>query len=147
MSNIITNIIALMIGFGIGTIVINIKNHKGAKLSEEQELQVYQIIDDIIGLDLKYLYNCENFQDFKDNLKQSAFIECTRVMVEDETDVVLKSLISMKIEDIIDNDNSVKKYISYKYDLIKEKEKYDEEETIIEEKEVYEKTDISDCFY
>ena len=147
MSNIITNIIALMIGIGIGTIVINIKNHKGAKLSEEQELQVYQIIDDILGLDLKYLHDCEDFQEFKDNLKQTSFIECNRVMVEDEHDVVLRSLISMKIEDIIDNDYSVKRYISDKYNSIKEKDKYYEEETITEEKEEYEKTDISRYFY
>ena len=53
----------------------------------------------------------------------------------------------MKIEDIIDNDYYVKRYISEKYNSIKEKDKYYEEETITEEKEEYEKTDISNCFY
>ena len=147
MTNILINIIAFMIGAGIGTVVINKKNER-QKLTEEQELMIYQIINDILSLDLKYLYKCENLQEFKDNLKQTAFIECNRVMVdEDEYDVVLRSLISMKIEDIIDNDYSVKRYISEKYNSIKEKDKYYEEETITEEKEEYEKTDISSYFY
>ena len=76
---------------------------------------IYQIINDILSLDLKYLCKCENLQEFKDSLKQTSFIECNRVMVEDEHDVVLRSLISMKIENIIDNDYSVKRYISEKY--------------------------------
>ena len=147
MTNILINIIAFMIGAGIGTVLINKKN-KRQKLTEEQELMIYQIINDILSLDLKYLCKCENLQEFKDNLKQTAFIECNRVMVdEDEHDVVLRSIISMKIEDIIDNDYSVKRYISDKYNSIKEKDKYYEEETITEEKEEYEKTDISNCFY
>ena len=147
MTNILINIIAFMIGAGIGTVLINKKNER-QKLTEEQELMIYQIINDILSLDLKYLCKCENLQEFKDSLKQTSFIECNRVMVdEDEHDVVLRSLISMKIEDIIDNDYSVKRYISEKYNSIKEKDKYYEEETINEEKEEYEKTDISRYFY
>ena len=146
MTNILINIIAFMIGAGIGTVLINKKN-KRQKLTEEQELMIYQIINDILSLDLKHLCKCENLQEFKDSLKQTSFIECNRVMVEDEHDVVLRSLISMKIENIIDNDYSVKRYISEKYNSIKEKDKYYEEETITEEKEEYEKTDISRYFY
>ena len=146
MTNILINIIAFMIGFRIRTVLINKKN-KRQKLTEEQELMIYQIINDILSLDLKYLSKCENLQEFKDNLKQSAFIECNRLMVEDKHDVVLRSRISMKIEDIVDNDYSVKRYISEKYNSIKEKDKYYEEETITEEKEEYEKTDISSYFY
>ena len=140
MTNILINIIAFMIGAGIGTVLINKKN-------ERQELMIYQIINDILSLDLKHLCKCENLQEFKDSLKQTSFIECNRVMVEDEHDVVLRSLISMKIEDIIDNDYSVKRYISEKYNSIKEKDKYYEEETVTEEKVEYEKTDISSYFY
>ena len=147
MTNILINIIAFMIGAGIGTVLINKKNER-QKLTEEQELMIYQIINDILSLDLKHLCKCENLQEFKDSLKQTSFIECNRVMVdEDEHDVVLRSLISMKIEDIIDNDYSVKRYISEKYNSMKEKDKYYEEETITEEKEEYEKTDISRYFY
>ena len=138
--------VTFLIGVGVGY-VLNIRKNKAKDLTEEQELMVYQIINDILSLDLKYLYKCEDLQEFKDNLKQSAFIECNRVMVEDEHDVVLRSMISKKIEDIIDNDYSVKRYISEKYNSIKEKDKYDEEESITEEKEEYEKTDISNCFY
>lgn len=138
--------VTFLIGVGVGY-VLNIRKNKRQKLTEEQELMIYQIINDILSLDLKYLCKCENLQEFKDNLKQTAFIECNRVMVEDEHDVVLRSIISMKIEDIIDNDYSVKRYISEKYNSIKEKDKYYEEETITEEKEEYEKTDISNCFY
>ena len=138
--------VTFLIGVGVGY-VLNIRKNKVKELTEEQELMVYQIINDILSLDLKYLCKCENLQEFKDNLKQTAFIECNRVMVEDEHDVVLRSLISMKIEDIIDNDYSVKRYISDKYNSMKEKDKYYEEETITEEKEEYEKTDISNCFY
>lgn len=138
--------VTFLIGVGVGY-VLNIRKNKVKELTEEQELMVYQIINDILSLDLKHLCKCENLQEFKDNLKQTAFIECNRVMVEDEHDVVLRSLISMKIEDIIDNDYSVKRYISEKYNSIKEKDKYYEEETITEEKEEYEKTDISNCFY
>lgn len=139
-------LIIFLFGVGVGY-VLNIRKNKRQKLTEEQELMVYQIINDILSLDLKYLCKCENLQEFKDNLKQTAFIECNRVMVEDEHDVVLRSIISMKIEDVIDNDYSVKRYISEKYNSIKEKDKYYEEETITEEKEEYEKTDISNCFY
>ena len=139
-------LIIFLFGVGVGY-VLNIRKNKRQKLTEEQELMIYQIINDILSLDLKHLCKCENLQEFKDNLKQTAFIECNRVMVEDEHDVVLRSLISMKIEDIIDNDYSVKRYISDKYNSMKEKDKYYEEETITEEKEEYEKTDISNCFY
>ena len=139
-------LIIFLFGVGVGY-VLNIRKNKRQKLTEEQKLMIYQIINDILSLDLKYLCKCENLQEFKDNLKQTAFIECNRVMVEDEYDVVLRSLISMKIEDIIDNDYSVKRYISDKYNSMKEKDKYYEEETITEEKEEYEKTDISNCFY
>ena len=139
-------LIIFLFGVGVGY-VLNIRKNKRQKLTEEQKLMIYQIINDILSLDLKYLCKCENLQEFKDNLKHTAFIECNRVMVEDEHDVVLRSLISMKIEDIIDNDYSVKRYISEKYNSIKEKDKYYEEETITEEKEEYEKTDISNCFY
>ena len=139
--------VTFLIWVGVGY-VLNIRKNKAKDLTEEQELMIYQIINDILSLDLKYLCKCENLQEFKDNLKQTAFIECNRVMVdEDEHDVVLRSIISMKIEDIIDNDYSVKRYISDKYNSIKEKDKYYEEETITEEKEEYEKTDISNCFY
>ena len=138
--------VTFLIGVGVGY-VLNIRKNKRQKLTEEQELMVYQIINDILSLDLKYLCKCENLQEFKDSLKQTSFIECNRVMVEDEHDVVLRSLISMKIEDIIDNDYSVKRYISDKYNSMKEKDKYYEEETITEEKEEYEKTDISRYFY
>lgn len=138
--------VTFLIGVGVGY-VLNIRKNKVKELTEEQELMVYQIINDILSLDLKHLCKCENLQEFKDNLKQTAFIECNRVMVEDEHDVVLRSIISMKIEDIIDNDYSVKRYISEKYNSIKEKDKYYEEETITEEKEEYEKTDISSYFY
>lgn len=138
--------VTFLIGVGVGY-VLNIRKNKVKELTEEQELMVYQIINDILSLDLKHLCKCENLQEFKDNLKQTAFIECNRVMVEDEHDVVLRSIISMKIEDIIDNDYSVKRYISDKYNSMKEKDKYYEEETITEEKEEYEKTDISNCFY
>ena len=146
MINILIHIIAFMVGAGMGT-VLNIRKNKVKELTEEQELMVYQIINDILSLDLKHLCKCENLQEFKDSLKQTSFIECNRVMVEDEHDVVLRSLISMKIEDIIDNDYSVKRYISDKYNSMKEKDKYYEEETITEEKEEYEKTDISRYFY
>ena len=138
--------VTFLIGVGVGY-VLNIRKNKVKELTEEQELMVYQIINDILSLDLKHLCKCENLQEFKDSLKQTSFIECNRVMVEDEHDVVLRSIISMKIEDIIDNDYSVKRYISEKYNSIKEKDKYYEEETITEEKEEYEKTDISNCFY
>ena len=138
--------VTFLIGVGVGY-VLNIRKNKVKELTEEQELMVYQIINDILSLDLKHLCKCENLQEFKDNLKQTSFIECNRVMVEDEHDVVLRSIISMKIEDIIDNDYSVKRYISEKYNSIKEKDKYYEEETITEEKEEYEKTDISRYFY
>ena len=138
--------VTFLIGVGVGYVLNNRKN-KVKELTEEQELMVYQIINDILSLDLKHLCKCENLQEFKDSLKQTSFIECNRVMVEDEHDVVLRSLISMKIEDIIDNDYSVKRYISEKYNSIKEKDKYYEEETITEEKEEYEKTDISRYFY
>ena len=138
--------VTFLIGVGVGY-VLNIRKNKVKELTEEQELMIYQIINDILSLDLKHLCKCENLQEFKDSLKQTSFIECNRVMVEDEHDVVLRSLISMKIEDIIDNDYSVKRYISEKYNSIKEKDKYYEEETITEEKEEYEKTDISNCFY
>ena len=138
--------VTFLIGVGVGY-VLNIRKNKVKELTEEQELMVYQIINDILSLDLKYLCKCENLQEFKDSLKQTSFIECNRVMVEDEHDVVLRSLISMKIEDIVDNDYSVKRYISDKYNSMKEKDKYYEEETITEEKEEYEKTDISNCFY
>lgn len=138
--------VTFLIGVGVGY-VLNIRKNKVKELTEEQELMVYQIINDILSLDLKHLCKCENLQEFKDSLKQTSFIECNRVMVEDEHDVVLRSLISMKIEDIIDNDYSVKRYISDKYNSMKEKDKYYEEETITEEKEEYEKTDISNCFY
>ena len=138
--------VTFLIGVGVGY-VLNIRKNKVKELTEEQELMVYQIINDILSLDLKYLCKCENLQEFKDSLKQTSFIECNRVMVEDEHDVVLRSIISMKIEDIIDNDYSVKRYIYDKYNSIKEKDKYDEEESITEEKEEYEKTDISNCFY
>ena len=138
--------VTFLIGVGVGY-VLNIRKNKVKELTEEQELMVYQIINDILSLDLKYLCKCENLQEFKDSLKQTSFIECNRVMVEDEHDVVLRSIISMKIEDIIDNDYSVKRYISDKYNSMKEKDKYYEEETITEEKEEYEKTDISSYFY
>lgn len=138
--------VTFLIGVGVGY-VLNIRKNKVKELTEEQELMVYQIINDILSLDLKHLCKCENLQEFKDSLKQTSFIECNRVMVEDEHDVVLRSLISMKIEDIIDNDYSVKRYISDKYNSMKEKDKYYEEETITEEKEEYEKTDISRYFY
>ena len=139
-------LIIFLFGVGVGY-VLNIRKNKRQKLTEEQELMIYQIINDILSLDLKHLCKCENLQEFKDSLKQTSFIECNRVMVEDEHDVVLRSIISMKIEDIIDNDYSVKRYISDKYNSIKEKDKYYEEETITEEKEEYEKTDISTYFY
>lgn len=138
--------VTFLIGVGVGY-VLNIRKNKVKELTEEQELMVYQIINDILSLDLKHLCKCENLQEFKDSLKQTSFIECNRVMVEDEHDIVLRSLISMKIEDIIDNDYSVKRYISDKYNSMKEKDKYYEEETITEEKEEYEKTDISRYFY
>ena len=139
-------LIIFLFGVGVGY-VLNIRKNKRQKLTEEQELMIYQIINDILSLDLKHLCKCENLQEFKDSLKQTSFIECNRVMVEDEHDVVLRSLISMKIENIIDNDYSVKRYISEKYNSIKEKDKYYEEETITEEKVEYEKTDISSYFY
>ena len=81
--------VTFLIGVGVGY-VLNIRKNKVKELTEEQELMVYQIINDILSLDLKHLCKCENLQEFKDSLKQTSFIECNRVMVEDEHDVVLR---------------------------------------------------------